>query len=275
MQELKFSVAMSVYKNDKPEWFKRAIDSILDQTLVPNEIVLIVDGEVGEELAEIISQCKKNEVFKVIEFEENRGHGEARRAGVENSSYNLIAIMDADDVSLPQRFEKQIQVFKNDPSVAVVGGNISEFEGKEENVIAYRNVPQTDEQIKNYLKKRCPFNQVSVMMRKDIVQSVGGYLDWYCNEDYYLWVRLANNNSKFANIDEVLVNVRVGKEMYGRRGGWKYFKSERRLQKLMLKSGIIGFFTYITNVTKRLILQVLMPTKIRGWVFKRFARTQK
>ena len=115
-------------------------------------------------------------------------------------------------------------------------------------------------------------NQVTVMFKKKAAQDVGGYIDWYCDEDYYLWLRMAQNGCKMANTGTVLVNVRVGKEMYNRRGGIKYFRSEAKLQKYMLKSKIIGFGTYFMNVTKRFIVQVMLPNKLRGWVFKKFAR---
>ena len=126
--------------------------------------------------------------------------------------------------------------------------------------------------INDYLKSRCPMNLVTVMLKKDDVMKVGGYLDWYCEEDYYLWIRLTMAGYKFYNIQENLVNVRVGEEMYQRRGGMRYFKSEAKLQKYMWKNGIISFPKYCYNVLLRLILQVLMPNSIRGWVFKTFAR---
>ena len=115
-------------------------------------------------------------------------------------------------------------------------------------------------------------NQVTVMFKKTDVNNVGGYIDWYCEEDYYLWLRLALEGYKFANINEILVNVRVGKEMYSRRGGIKYFKSEAKLQKFMLSKKMITLPRYLINVTERLIIQVLMPNKLRGFIFRKFAR---
>lgn len=262
---------MCVYGKDNPEWFETAVESILNQTATPSEVVLVVDGPVPSELNEIIIKYEKNPLFNVIRFLENQGHGNARRAGLENCTNELVALMDADDISLPDRFEQQLTAF-NENDVDIVGGNISEFINTPDNVIAYRNVPTTDSEIKTYMKKRCPFNQMTVMFKKSAVQCAGGYLDWYCDEDYYLWIRMAQNNCKMLNIGTVLVNVRVGKEMYNRRGGKKYFKSEAKLQKYMLDHKIIGFWTYFTNVTKRFIVQRLLPNKIRGWVFRKFAR---
>lgn len=271
-EHLPFSVSMCVYKGDNPEWFKVAIDSILKQTVSPNEIVLVVDGPVTEELDTIILDYEKNPLFKIIRLEINQGHGNARRVGLQACTYDLVALMDADDISLPDRFEKQINKFQEDTDLSVVGGNIAEFIGNEDNVVGYRLVPEKQEDISQYLKKRCPFNQVTVIFRKSDVENVGGYIDWYCEEDYYLWLRMYLAKMKFCNINEVLVNVRVGEDMYRRRGGWRYFKSEAKLQKYMKKNKIIGFGTYVMNVAKRFIVQVLLPNKIRGWVFKKFAR---
>ena len=271
MSNLNFSVSMCVYGKDNPDWFDRALYSVLNQTVKPTEVVLVVDGPISVELEEIIEKYLSMADVKLIRFKENQGHGNARRAGFEGCSYDLIALMDADDVCVPDRFEKQLKVFE-EQDVDIVGGDISEFIGEEDNVVAYRKVPTTDAEIKEYLKKRCPFNQQTVMFKKQAVEDVGGYIDWYCEEDYYLWIRLAQKGYKMMNTGTILANVRVGKEMYSRRGGWKYFKSEKRLQKYMRKNKIIGFGTYCTNVIKRFIVQVLMPNKLRGWVFKKFAR---
>ena len=112
------------------------------------------------------------------------------------------------------------------------------------------------------------------MFRRKAVMDAGGYIDWFCEEDYYLWIRMALNNASFANLSDDLVNVRVGKEMYARRGGMKYFKSEARLQKYMYRNGIISCGLLVYNVTVRFILQVCMPNRLRGFIFKTFARKQ-
>ena len=272
MENLKFSVSMCVYGKDNPQWFESAVDSILNQTCMPDEVVLVVDGPVPDDLDNVIKKYEQKEIFNVIRLEINRGHGEARRIGLENCKNNLVALMDADDISLGDRFEKQIAMFGKDDELAIVGGNITEFIGEPKNVAAKRIVPCGDVEIKEYLKKRCPMNQMTVMFKKDCVQAAGGYIDWYCDEDYYLWIRMSLAGMKFANLPDMLVNVRVGADMYQRRGGRRYFVSEAKLQKLMLDERIIGVGTYLVNILKRFIVQVLLPNKIRGWVFKKFAR---
>lgn len=272
VKERKFSVSMCVYGKDNPIWFETAVESILNQTMKPAEVVLVVDGPVPNALDVVIRKYETSSLFKVVRFAENKGHGEARRAGLSVCSYDLVAIMDADDISAHDRFEKQLLVFEQDPAVAIVGGIITEFVGEENNIVGKREIPKTDVEIKNYMKDRCPMNLVTVMFKKDMIEQVGGFIDWYCEEDYYLWVRMALANMKFANVSDVLVNVRVGKEMYQRRGGWKYFKSEAKLQKLMLSKKLIGVPKFFINVMERFILQVLMPNRLRGWVFQKFAR---
>ena len=272
MENLKFSVSMCVYGKDDPAWFKIAVDSVIDQTRKPDEIVLVVDGPVPDELERVISEFEKLDYFKVVRFEVNQGHGNARRAGLKECSNELIAIMDSDDISTPDRFEKQLMEFEKDEELAIVGGNITEFIGEPENIIGKRTVFYNDEDIKKDLKSRCPMNLVTVMFKKTSVEKAGGFIDWFCEEDYYLWLRMALADMKFSNVSDDLVNVRVGKEMYQRRGGVKYFKSEAKLQGFMLKNKIISFPRYMINVNKRLIVQVLLPNKLRGWVFKKFAR---
>lgn len=272
MPDTKFSVSMCVYGKDNPEWFRTAVDSILNQTRKPDEVVLVVDGPVPQVLDVVINHFEQNSIFKVIRLPENKGHGEARRVGLNNCSNELVALMDADDISAEDRFEKQLVLFESDPELTIVGGNITEFVGTPDNIVEARVVKSDDVSIKEDMKKRCPMNQMTVMFRKSFVESAGGYLDWYCDEDYYLWIRLLKAEAKFANLPDYLVNVRIGKEMYQRRGGTKYFLSEAKLQKFMLDNKIIGLGRFVVNVGERLVVQVLLPNKLRSWVFKKFAR---
>ncbi|MBQ7822551.1 MAG: glycosyltransferase [Clostridia bacterium] len=272
MDKPKFSVSICVYEKDSPEWFKTAVDSILNQSIAPNEVVLTVDGPVPPELDCIIQNYELLPNFKVVRLSKNVGHGEARRICLEQCSNNIVALMDADDISLYNRFEKQLSIFENNPNISIVGGNIVEFIDIVENVVSKRVVALSDSEIKNDLKKRCPFNQMSVMFRRDHVLKVGGYKDWYCDEDYYLWIRMYLAGMKFANVSDTLVYVRIGKDMYNRRGGIKYFISEAKLQKYMLVNKIISPAMFLSNCAKRLIVQVLLPNRIRGWIFRKFAR---
>lgn len=275
MAHIPFSVAISVYKSDNPIFFDRALASITEkQTILPNEIVLVVDGPISDEINAVIEKYEsKYNIFNIIRLEKNGGLGNALRIAVENTKYELIARMDSDDVSVPTRFEEQLVFFELHPDIDVVGGYITEFIDEESNVVGKRVVPKLNSEIREYMKTRCAMNHVSVMYKKTAVQAAGGYQDWFWNEDYYLWIRMWLNNAVFANIGMVLVNVRVGEEMYQRRGGQKYFESEKGLQDYMLKHKMISYATYTKNIVKRMIVQKFLPNKLRGWVFRAFARS--
>ena len=267
---LRFSVLMCVYGADNPDWFSAAFESIRNQSRNPDEILLVVDGPVPEMLDRVIRSYEKD--CTVIRLPENRGHGEARRIALEACRTELAAWMDADDISLPNRFARQLAVFEEDPTVSAVGGMIAEFEEDPQKILGLRVVKQTHEKILKDMKIRCPMNQVTVMLRKSHVQQAGGYQDRYCNEDYFLWLRMALAGQRFRNLPDVLVKVRTGPEMYRRRAGWKYFKSEAWLQRFMLKNKIIGPIRCGINLGKRALVQLLLPGSIRRWVFRRFAR---
>lgn len=267
-----FSVSMCVYGKDSPAYFREAVNSILEQTVKPSEVVLVVDGPVPQELDSVIKDFESNPIFKIIRLSQNMGHGVARRTGLDNCKFDLVALMDADDISVQNRFELQLKEFEKNPDFDIVGGNITEFVENPENIVGKRIVPKSDSEIKVYLKRRCPMNQVTVMFKKNSVQSVGGYIDWFCDEDYYLWNRMFLANMTFANVPEVLVNVRVGKDMYQRRGSWKYFKSEAKLQWFMFRNRIISLPLCIYNVLIRFMWQVVMPNWLRGLMFQKFAR---
>ena len=171
-----FSVSMCVYGKDDPSHFQDAVNSILDQTAKPSEVVLVVDGPIPQELDSIIKKFESNPIFNVIRHPQNMGHGVARRTGLDNCKFDLVSLMDADDLSVRNRFELQLQEFEKNPDLDIVGGNITEFVDNPENIVGKRIVPESDSQIKTYLKKRCPMNQVTVMFKKASVQKVGGYI---------------------------------------------------------------------------------------------------
>lgn len=271
-----FSVAMCVYGGDNAEFFDRALESITDlQTVKPSEVVLVVDGPVPKAIDDVIGKYeKKYNFFNTIRLPQNGGLGNALRVALENCKYDLIARMDSDDVALPTRFEDQLLYFEQHDEVDVLGGDITEFVDQEDNIVGKRCVPRRHTEIAEYMKRRCAFNHVSVMYKKNAVQGAGGYLDCPWNEDYYLWIRMQLNSAKFANTGTVLVNVRTGADMYARRGGKRYFESERLLQKYMLEHQMIGHGTYVCNVMVRWIVQCCLPNSVRGFMFRHLARSK-
>lgn len=271
----KFSIITSVYKNDKPEFVRVALDSMLvHQSVKPAEIILVQDGPVPADLSAVLTEyeTKYPEVMRVIRLEKNGGLGNALKLGVENAKFDLCARMDSDDICLPDRFEKQLVYLEAYPECDIVGGQITEFIGKPDNIVGKREVPCTNEEIYQYMRSRCALNHPTVMFKKESVLKAGNYKDWFWNEDYYMWVRMMEQGCVFANLPDVLVNMRSGLEQYGRRGGRKYFDSEIGIKKLMLEKRMITRKEYVINYVERFIIQLMLPNSVRGWVFRTFAR---
>ena len=269
-----YSVLMSVYKNDDANHLKLAVRSMADQTIPPEEIILVRDGEVGEQL-----QCAIDEIvssspgmFTYIPLEKNGGLGNALKIGIEKARNELIARMDSDDISIIDRCEKQLLAFSEDPELDLVGGQVLEFCDEETNNIGERLVPEDDEQIKSLLQSRCPFNHPTVMYKKSSVIKAGNYEEIHFVEDYYLWCKMALRQCKFRNLKEFLVHMRVDDNTYRRRGGKKYFHSIKYLEKFKMQNGIIGRARYIRNITVRFVQCVLLPNKLRSWIYRKFLR---
>ncbi len=277
MQEINYpaySVLLSVYCKEKPNFLAQSLDSMFNQSVAPEEVVIVEDGPLTEGLYSVLNKYSEMypDSFKRAVNQTNMGLGKALNRGLAVCKNELIARMDTDDISKPERCEKQLQMFLENPDLDVVGTNIAEFIDNSKVVCSVREVPSVHEEICEFLKKRCPFNHMTVMFKKASVISAGGYLDWHFNEDYYLWVRMFLNGSCFANINENLVSVRVGKDMFARRGGYKYYKSEKNLFKYMYKHKLISWFAYQKAKFIRFVVQVLMTNRTRQWFFKKFAR---
>lgn len=272
---MNFSVLLSVYKNDDAAAFQTALASISTlQTVKPSEIVLVVDGPVPEAVDKVIAgvTSESPDLYKIVRFEQNQGLGIALQKGLEVVTNDIVMRMDSDDVAESIRFEKQLSFMETHPDVALCGGQIEEFMDDESHVVGKRTVPCTNEGIYQYAKLRCPFNHMTVAFRRSKVLEAGNYQPWYWNEDYYLWIRMMIGGYQFANLPDTLVHVRVGKDMYARRGGMRYFKSEAQLQQYMWRNGIISFPRYCFNVLVRVCVQVLIPNCMRGLFFKYFFR---
>ena len=177
--------------------------------------------------------------------------------------------MDADDISCPNRFERQLALFSQDPKLDICGSWIEEFEGDVDHTVSRRKVPVHAPEIRRYQKRRDAFNHMSVMYRKQAVLDAGNYPSVPLMEDTVLWVRMLQNHVRCANIPEYLVKVRVGKEYYERRGGWAYFRLYRNGRKEVLKTGFISQWDYLSTVAAQFFV-ALTPTAVRGFVFKRF-----
>jgi len=266
---VKFSVLMSIYNKENPEYFNRCMKSIWDeQTIKPDEIVLVEDGLLNEQLYNIIEkwQNKLGKIFKRVFLKQNVGTGKAKNEGLKYCSYELIAIMDTDDISLPKRFEKQLEIFKTN-NIDVCGSWVSEFEDYETNIISFRKVPKSHEKIVEFAKKRMPVNHPSIMYKKNIALNAGGYKHMLWFEDYYLMVRMILNGAKFYNIQEPLVKMRIGYEQLKRRSGFRYIQAEIKFLITIKQEGFLNNYEFIRNLFFRLIAR-LMPKFFLKQIYK-------
>ena len=264
-----YSVLMSVYKMEKPEYLREAMDSIWRQTVITNDFVLVCDGPLNDGLDIVIQEMQRThpDVLHVVRLAKNGGLGNALNEGIKYCKNELIARMDSDDISRPERCEKQLTVFDAHHEISICSGIVEEFTEEREKVEARRVPPETQEQIIEFAKKRNPFNHPCIMYKKDAVIAAGNYQDFYLLEDYYLWIRMLMKGYQGYNIQEPLLWMRAGSEMYKRRAGWKYVKSQKFLFKYMKDNQFIDSWQY----SKSLVLRgasSLAPNWLRELMFK-------
>lgn len=276
VMNLKFSVLMSVYKNEKVDNFELAVKSVIEQTNMPDEIIIVRDGMVPTALQSSIDNLIKKypKSITYIPLNENTGLGNALNIGIQSAKYDLIARMDTDDICVPNRFELQLKAFQKDPELDMVGGQVTEFSGEVENIVGQKKVPCSYDEISSFLKFRNAFNHPTVMYKKTAVLKAGNYLELRFVEDYYLWCRMFLNGAKMINLPETLVRMRVGLDMYQRRGGYAYYMTLKKLEKFKREQGMITPFCYYTNVWIRFMQCVILPNRIRGWMYRHLLREQ-
>lgn len=274
-KDFKFSVLMPIYYKENPDYFKVAIDSIINQTLKPDEIVIVEDGKLTDELDKIIKFYKTQfpDLFNIVSLDNNVGQGEARNAGLKACKYNYVALMDSDDISAPDRFEKQINYLKEHPQVDVIGSNITEFEETPEHIISKKVVPLSHDEIFQFGKWRSPMNNMTVVYKKDKVLKAGGYNTFNFGEDYYLFSKMLMNGAKFYNLEECLVNARAGSRMLAKRVGVKRILQEIQLFWKFYRMGYINIFELVRNVTLKFLLRII-PSSLRAWIYKKFLRKE-
>lgn len=271
----KYSVLMSVYYKEKPEYLKQAIESMQVQTCPFDDFVLVCDGVLPSELDDVIAEKQREmgATLHVVRLSENRGLGNALNVGIKYCKNELIARMDSDDISYPDRCERQLSVFAVHPEVSVCSGSVEEFTSDPSVVDSVRVLPQSDNEIYAFAKRRNPFNHPCVMYRRQDVEKAGGYRDCYLLEDYYLWVRMLMNGCRGCNIQSPLLHMRAGDSMYRRRGGWKYARSSLRLFGFMKRSGFIGTAQYIGGCILR-TGAALIPNPLRKLLYTTFLRVR-
>ncbi|MDE5592484.1 MAG: glycosyltransferase [Clostridiales bacterium] len=259
---------MSVYIKEKPEYLRECIDSVLANTVVPNEIVIVQDGPITDELEATLQEYIGNNegLFKIVPLETNQGLGLALAEGIRHCSNEIVARMDTDDIAVPNRFELQLKAFEQDPDLDICGGQIAEFETTPDDIIGERRVPLTHDEIVEYQKKRCAFNHMTVMYKKSKVLEAGNYKHCPLMEDDLLWVDMILAGAKCTNLNEYLCKVRTNRDMIARRGGLKYYKKYKAARKRILDTGFITKKQY--RKTNRIQLIVcMMPKWLRKKVF--------
>lgn len=271
---MKFTVLISVYKKENPIYLSECLDSVLSNTVLPDEIIIVKDGELTAELDSVLdSYCEADSTIKLIPLKENCGLGRALSEGLKYCSYDMVARMDTDDICASDRFETQLNYLQSHEEVSLVGGYITEFIDDKANIVSMRKVPLSFEDIKVYSKKRNPVNHVSVMFRKKDILDVGGYqkVKDVGYEDYDLWIRLIMAGCVIENIDKVLVNVRVGADMYKRRGNKKRLKTALFFRKKLWKLHYYGFFSYVLYSAETIAF-ACVPSFVRKFLYKKVLR---
>ena len=263
-----FSLLMTVYYKEKPGNLRESIESALHNTIPPSEFVIVKDGELTPQLESVLGVYMNNPIFKIIGYKKNKGAGLASRLGVENCKYDLIARLDSDDICDVKRFEKELNFLINNPEYGIVGSNTIQFADNVTNVVNRKHLPENDEEIRKFSKRRNPFITSSIMMYKKFIFEAGGYQDCYLCEDYDLWTRmLALGTFKAYNFQENLVFMRVDKNFYKRRGGLKYCKAICKFKKRLYKSGYMSYKDYFITKNSTIIVS-LMPGFLREWIYK-------
>lgn len=252
----KFTVLLSIYKKEKPEYFEEALTSIYDNQVVkPSEIIIVEDGKLTDELYKVVKRWKDklDEKLKIISLEKNVGLAKALNIGLHHSSYELVARMDTDDIAMPDRFQVQYEFMNNNHNVALCGAFIEEFNELYEKKIV---LPISIDEIKKFAKLRNPIAHPTVIFRKSIIKKVGGYPEELrLGQDFGLWSVLIANGYKLYNIPTVLVRMRVDNEFLERRG-WESFKYEILAIKLQYKIGFINLFEVFRAIILRSILRM-------------------
>lgn len=268
-----FSVLMSLYARESPAALEVALASLTQQTLQPDETVIVLDGPVRKDHLDILQRYESALAMKIVPLDKNVGLARALAAGLEQCRHEWIARFDTDDWSHPERFARQHAFLDAHPTVGLLGSWIGEFEANPTLITRVRSVPLTHEAIVRYARRHNPFNHMTVMYQRSAVLAVGGYRDLPWMEDYWLWVRMLHAGVEAANQSDLLVHARAGLEMIGRRGGAAYVRSEWMAQRQFCLYGFISPLTAITNFLLRAIPR-LLPTAIRNRLYAKALRTK-
>lgn len=269
-----FSALVTVYQKDKPLYFKEALDSILNQTTPPSEIIIVQDGPLTEDLESIVNNFKTScpNLVKIVPIPQNVGTGFAINEGLKNCTFDLVAKVDSDDINFSNRFEQQINIFNKYPDLSVVSSSIVEFQNDNiKDIISYRIVPELHENIVKFARKRSPINHPVVMYKKADIIAAGGYNCLTYGEDYDLVIRMILKGFKFYNISQPLLYFRSNIDTIKKRGGWWYLKLELQLHYKFYKIGFLTLPQFISNISIRTFFRII-PANIRKRAYQKLLR---
>lgn len=265
---------MSIYFKENALHFNECMHSIwTHQTLKPTEIILVEDGALTNELYQVINVWKEQLglVLNIIKLDQNVGTGKAKNIGLQHCNYDIVCIVDTDDICIKDRFEKQIDFFKNNRDIDIIGGQIYEFIDDLNNISGVREVPLEHQELINFSKKKSPFNNMTIAYKKEAILNAGGYHHHLWMEDYNLFLRLIAKGYKLQNLPDFLVYARVDNGMHGRRRGWQYIKSEKQLLDLKLKLKIQPFVPAVFLFCIRSFFR-LLPSSLLEKVYNNVLR---
>jgi glycosyltransferase involved in cell wall biosynthesis len=262
---------MAVYGKESPAFLRDSLASLGAQTRLADEIVIVQDGPLGKPLEETIASFQSSLPIVLVGLPVNVGLGAALRMGLSQCRGKFVARMDSDDLSLPWRFEKQLDFLQRHTGVDVVGSAIAEFEENWSEPRFIRRLPAAGEELLRFAKIRNPLNHMTVMFRRNAVLAAGSYQSCKGFEDYHLWVRMLLRGSSLHNLAEILVLARCGNGMLSRRGGFVYFMQEMNVQRLLLSMGFLNVFEAARNAVIRGPVR-LVPNAIRSLVYQLFLR---
>ena len=269
----KYSVLMSLHLKEKPEYLKASIESILNQTIKPDEIVIVKDGPLTQELDDMVCGYEKNypKLFHIVISDVNIGLGKALNLGLNACRNELVARMDTDDIAKPERCEKQLDMFEENSQLDLLGSSVDEFYSTPDEIVSRRVVPTNHKEIYEFAKRRSAFNHPTVMYKKSKVLSVGGYGDLRRNQDVDLFGRMLFSGCIAGNIEESLLYFRANDALAKRRRSWENTKSYIMTIKKFWKMGYASFGDYAIVAVAQTGM-FLMPVKVQRWVYKTFLR---
>jgi glycosyltransferase involved in cell wall biosynthesis len=273
---MEYSVLMAIYKEDNPEYLRLSLESIVKQTKLPDEIVIVKDGQVTEEIQSVIDEIALHYQSLIVEVQlpNNVGLGLALNEGLKVCKNDLVARMDADDISLPERCEKQVRCFEIDPDLDIVGCCVKEFINSTDNVIGVKDVPLTNDEIYKYAKRRDPFNHPTVMYRKSKVLLYGPYGNYRKNQDTALWIDMISNNCKCMNLPEYLLFFRFNENTYKKRKSWVNTKLLIYIRYKAWRNGFCSFFDFMLILMAQLGI-FIMPLRIIKFIYRNILRKEK